>query len=113
MLGLSRELGSYQTGDASYYQGYQFFIAPTWKPTEKTAVRLRYDHGMRDYKGPLPGFVATNRQDTLDLASLAFEWQVIRAVKVTVSVQQDRRKSTETGLDYKNNGVNLGLEASF
>jgi exopolysaccharide biosynthesis operon protein EpsL len=113
MLGLRRELGSYQTGDASYYQGYQFFIAPTWKPTEKTAVRLRYDHGVRDYKGPLPGFVATNRQDKLDLASLAFEWQVIRAVKVTVSVQQDRRKSTETGLDYKNNGVNLGLEASF
>lgn len=112
-LGLSRELGSYQTGNASYYQGYRFFIAPTWKPTEKTAVRLRYDHGVRDYKGALPGFAATNRQDTLDQASLAFEWQVIRAVKVSVSVQQDRRKSTETGLDYKNNGVNLGLEASF
>ncbi len=112
-FGLSRELGSYQTGDASYYQGYQFFIAPTWKPTEKTAVRLRYDHGVRDYKGPLPGFAATNRQDTLDLASLAFEWQLIRAVKMTVSVQQDKRKSTEAGLDYKNNGVNLGVEASF
>jgi hypothetical protein len=76
-------------------------------------VRLRYDHGERDYKGPLPGFMATSRQDTLDLVSLAFEWQPVRAVKMTLSVQQDKRKSTETGLDYKSNGINLGVEAGF
>jgi hypothetical protein len=69
--GVVRELASYQTTTASYYEGYRFFVAPTWKPTEKTAVRLRYDHGARDFKGPLPGFAATNRRDTTNLLSLA------------------------------------------
>lgn len=111
--GLVRELGDYQTNNISYFQGNRFFIAPTWKPTEKTAVKFRYDHGTRNYKGPLPGFVATNRRDTTDLAVLGFEWQVIRAVKLTTSVFSDRRKSNESGADYKSHGMNVGVLASF
>jgi exopolysaccharide biosynthesis operon protein EpsL len=112
-LGLGRELGSYQTGTASYYQGSQFFVEPTWKPTAKTAVRLRYEHGVRDYKGPLPGFPATNRQDRVSLGTLAFDWQPTRAVTLTLSLQRDKRKSTEPGFDYKNNSVSLGAQISF
>ncbi|WP_426146772.1 XrtB/PEP-CTERM-associated polysaccharide biosynthesis outer membrane protein EpsL [Polaromonas sp. DSR2-3-2] len=111
--GVVRELGDYQTNNISYFQGNRFFIAPTWKPTEKTAVKFRYDHGVRNYKGPLPGFVATNRRDTTDLAILGFEWEVIRAVKVTTSVFTDRRKSNESGADYKSHGANLSVLASF
>lgn len=111
--GVARELGDYQTNNISYFQGNRFFIAPTWKPTEKTAVKFRHDHGVRNYKGPLPGFVATNRRDTTDLSVLGFEWEVIRAVKVTTSVFTDRRKSNETGADYKSHGVNLSVLASF
>lgn len=111
--GLVRELGDYQTNNISYFQGNRFFIAPTWKPTEKTAVKFRYDHGTRNYKGPLPGFVATNRRDTTNLAVLGFEWQVIRAVKLTTSVFSDRRKSNESGADYKSHGMNVGVLASF
>jgi exopolysaccharide biosynthesis operon protein EpsL len=33
--GVVRELGSYQTTTASYYEGWRVFVAPTWKPTEK------------------------------------------------------------------------------
>jgi exopolysaccharide biosynthesis operon protein EpsL len=111
--GVVRELGDYQTDDISYYQGNRLFIAPTWKPTEKTAVKFRYDHGVRDYKGPLPGAVATNRQDTTDLAVLGFEWEVIRAVKVTTSVFTDRRKSNVSNVDYKSHGANVSVLASF
>ena len=111
--GLVRELGDYQTNDISYYQGNRFFIAPTWKPTEKTAVKFRYDHGVRNYKGPLPNAVATNRRDTTDLAVLGFEWEVIRAVKVTTSVFTDRRKSSAFNADYKSHGANLSVLASF
>ena len=107
--GVVRELGDYQTDEINYYQGNRFFIAPTWKPTEKTAVKFRYDHGVRNYKGS----VSTNRRDTTDLAVLGFEWEVIRAVKVTTSVFTDRRKSNESGADYKSHGANLSVLASF
>ena len=111
--GVVRELGDYQTNNISYYQGNRFFVAPTWKPTEKTAVKFRYDHGVRNYKGPLPGFVDTNRRDTTDLAVLGFEWEVIRALKVTTSVFTDRRKSNEFGADYKSHGAILSVLTSF
>ena len=111
--GLARELGSYQASTASYFQGRRLFIAPTWKPTEKTAVRLRYDHAVRDYRGPLPGLPASNRQDTINIASLAVEWQPIRALKLTASVQRDNRSSSQTGFDYKSNAVNLLAQVSF
>lgn len=111
--GLVRELGSYQTTDSSYFVDNRIFVAPTWKPTEKTAVLLRYDYSRRSYKGPLPGFVSIDRRDTTNLGSIAFEWQAVRAVKVTTSLFTDRRKSNTPGFDYKSNGVNVSVLASF
>jgi exopolysaccharide biosynthesis operon protein EpsL len=113
IAGLGRELSSYQTDTSSYYEGYQVFIAPTWKATAKTSVQFRYEHGVRDYKGALPGFSSLNRRDTLDIASLAFEWQPTRAVTVTASALRDNRKSDAPGFDYKSNGVNLSVLARF
>lgn len=111
--GVVRELGSYQTTTSSYYEGWRFFVAPTWKATEKTAVRLRYDHGARDFKGPLPGFAANGRRDTTNLLSLAVEWQAMRALKLSATVQSDRRKSNEPGFDYKSNSFGVAADASF
>jgi exopolysaccharide biosynthesis operon protein EpsL len=108
--GLAQELGSYQTDLESYYKGYRFFIAPTWKPTAKTAVLLRYEHGVRDY---LPGVAPSNRRDTTNLGSIAFEWQAVRAVKLSLSMLRDTRKSNQPGFDYKSNGVNLSVLANF
>lgn len=111
--GVSRDLSDYQTNNISYYRSNRFFIAPIWKPTEKTAVKFRYDHSVRNYSGPLPGFVATNRRDTIDSNVLGFEWDVIRAVKLTTSVFTDRRKSNELGADYKSHGVSFSVLANF
>jgi exopolysaccharide biosynthesis operon protein EpsL len=111
--GAARELGSYQTATASYFEGHRFFIAPTWKPTEKTALRARYSHGVRDYNGALPGFVESNRRDTTKQASLAFDWMPWRALKLTASLQRDRRTSSEPGFDYRSNTVGLSALASF
>ncbi len=111
--GFARELGSYQTSRESYYEGYRVFIAPIYKPTEKTAVRLRYDHAVRDFKGPLPGFAPTNRRDTLRLASLSMEWEVVRALTLMATLQRDKRSSTATGFDYKSNALTLSAQARF
>ncbi|MEO5659622.1 MAG: XrtB/PEP-CTERM-associated polysaccharide biosynthesis outer membrane protein EpsL [Polaromonas sp.] len=104
--GFARELGSYQTASTNYYKGYRFFIAPSWKPTEKTAVLLRYDHGVRD-------FSPSNRRDTSNQGSLSFEWQAARAVKLSASILRDERNSNLPGFDFKSNGLNVSVLASF
>ncbi|NMM06429.1 MAG: putative exosortase B-associated extracellular polysaccharide biosynthesis transporter EpsL [Polaromonas sp.] len=111
--GAARELGSYQTTTSSYYQGYRFFVAPTWRATEKIAVRLRYDHGVRDYRGALPGFAAIDRKDKTRLASLALEWQAARALKLAASVQRDKRTSNDPRFDYVSNSVGVLAQLSF
>ena len=111
--GVVRELGSYQTNNASYYQGTRVFVAPTWKATENIAVRARYDYGIRDFKGPLPGFVASNRTDKTSLASLAVEWQPVRLLTLMAWLQRDQRTSNEFGADYKSNSVGVSAKASF
>ena len=110
--GLIRELGSYQTPTTSYFEGNRIFIGPVWKPTEKTAVRLRYDHGVRDFKGT-SGFSGTNRRDTLNIASLALEWQPIRALKLIAFAQQENRKSNDSGFNYKNSSIGISGVFSF
>jgi exopolysaccharide biosynthesis operon protein EpsL len=108
--GVVRELGSYQTTTASYYEGERLYISPVWKPTEKTAVRLRLDQGVRRYKGELAGVPPIGRRDTSTLTSLSLEWEVIRPLKVAVTLQQDKRTSN-AGFDYKANV--LGVSALF
>ena len=111
--GVVRELGSYQTNNASYYQGTRVFVAPTWKATDNIAVRARYDYGVRDFKGPLPGFSASSRADKTSLASLAVEWQPIRLVTLMAFLQRDQRTSNEFGSDYKSNSVGISAKATF
>ena len=110
--GVAHELGSYQDQTASYYEGNRFFISPTWKPTEKTAVRLRYDHGKRKFKGSLtvPGI---DRTDTTALSSIALEWQALRALKLAAMAQQQNRRSSAPGFDYKNTTVGVSAVFSF
>ena len=110
--GLIRDLGSYQTPTTSYFVGNRFFVTPVWKPTEKTAVRLRYDYGVRDFKGT-SGFSGTSRRDTTNIASLALEWQPIRALKLIAFAQQENRKSSDFGFNYKNASIGISGIFSF
>jgi len=111
--GLVRELGSYQTNQYSYYQGTRVFVAPTWKATDNIALRARYDYGVRDFKGPLPGFVASNRTDKTSLASLSVEWQPVRLLTLMAWLQRDQRTSNQFGADYKSNLVGVSAKATF
>jgi hypothetical protein len=111
--GAARELGSYQSPTASHYEGHRFFIAPTWKPSEKTALRAKYSHGVRNFSGALPGFVETGRRDTTRLVSLAFDWLPWRALRLTASLERDRRTSTDPRFDYQSNRFGLAAQAVF
>ena len=111
--GVVRELGSYQTNNTSYYQGTRVFVAPSWQATENIALRARYDYGVRDFKGPLPGFAASNRTDKTSLASLAVEWKPVRLLTLMAWLQRDQRSSNEFGADYKSNSVGISAKATF
>ena len=111
--GIVRELGSYQTNNSSYYQGTRVFVSPSWQATENIALRARYDYGVRDFKGPLPGFAASNRTDKTSLASLTAEWKPIRLLTLMAFVQRDQRSSNEFGADYKSNSVGISAKATF
>ncbi len=103
--GLVNELGSYGVG---HYDGYRLFVGPVWKATEKIVVRLRYDHGQRQFKGIVP-----DRQDRQDVATLAVEWSPIRALRLVGSWQRDQRRSDQAGLDYKATIYSVAALASF
>lgn len=111
--GYVRELENYQTLTESYYTGNRIFVAPTYKPTEKTAVRVRYDWGQRDFKGAMPGFVASGRKDDRNTVSLAVEWEPIRALLVSATLGREKRKSTQFGQDYTSNTFGVSALARF
>jgi exopolysaccharide biosynthesis operon protein EpsL len=112
--GFIKELNSYQTTDISYYDGYRFYVAPTYKPTEKIALRIRYDQGTRNYKGSSSLAVApSGRKDNIRLASVGVEYAPIRALTLAASLQRDQRTSNTLGADYKNNSVFLSALFKF
>lgn len=111
--GLVRELAPYQVADASYYEGLRLFLAPEWKPTAKTAVRLRLDHGTRTYKGSPVATALPQREDTLNIVALALEWEPIRALRLMATVQRDERSSNRAGADYRAHVYGIAAQASF
>ena len=112
--GVIREISSYQPSAIipSYFVGGRIYISPVWNPTEKTAVRLRLDQGLRYYKGGLEsGF--SGRRDTLSQDGVSFEWEPRRNVKLMASVAYDKRRSNIQNIDYKANLLGLSALVTF
>jgi exopolysaccharide biosynthesis operon protein EpsL len=110
--GLVRELASYVSDFGTHYEGTRLFVAPQWKPTVKTAVRLHLEHGMRTYKGAASA-LNSGREDSLSRLALGLEWEPIRALRLLATVQRDQRDTNRNGLDYKANMVGLSAVVSF
>jgi len=108
--GVIRELASYQPSTSSYYDSERLYISPVWKPTEKTAIRLRLDQGIRHYKGVV-GY--EGRRDEVGQAGVSVEWEPQRFVKLIASLAHDKRTSNFAGLDYKANVLGIAALFSF
>ncbi len=111
--GLLRELATYQTLDASYYEGYRLYVAPQWQAGAKTWLRLRLEQGERQYKGALPGTLASGRQDRLSISSLELQWQPLRTLNLIASVQRDQRRSNIAGADFSARILALSAQINF
>ncbi len=102
--GVIRDLAAFRTNFAGYFEGYRAFIEPRWQATAKTALRLRVEQGMRNYKAPLvPTDPDVGREDQLNLAAVALEWEPIRALRLMLTAQRDERSSNIAGRDYRAN----------
>lgn len=111
--GFSRELGSYEFGTGGSVRGNRFFIEPVWKPTEKTAVRLRYQRETRDWDVPGGGTIDAGRSDRVNTASAAFEWEPRRNLLVTTALRSERRSSNVAAFDYNATILSLGARFTF
>ncbi len=112
--GVIRDIASYQPNASipSYYIGDRVYISPVWNLTEKTAIRLRFDQGVRYYKGSLePGYAG--RRDILSQGGLSYEWEPRRNLKLLASVAYDKRSSNIQNLDYKANLLGLSALLKF
>ncbi len=111
--GWARELSSYQSISSSYTSTDRFTLAPYWRISEKTGLRLRYDHAQLEYRGAIAPTPQNGRVDTLRTGMVALEWQALRSVAVTTSLQSDRRTSNLPGNDYSTTITNISAQVSF
>jgi exopolysaccharide biosynthesis operon protein EpsL len=112
--GVIREISSYQPNAIipSYYTSGRVYVSPVWNLTEKTAIRLRFDQGLRYYKGSLePGYAG--RRDSLSQEGVSLEWEPRRNLKLMASLALDKRSSNIQNLDYKANVLGLSALLKF
>ncbi len=113
MATLTRELASFQTTYSSYTSTDRFILMPYWQISSKTALRTKYDYARRDYLGAIADTPANNRSDTLRTAMIALEWQPHRSTTLSASLQNDKRASNLSGLDYVSKSISLTAQISF
>ena len=114
-VGLSRELGSYQTNTSNYTQTDRVSIAPVWAISAKTLLRLNFGYAKRDYLGsPTPAAAnVLHRTDTLSDSALSFDWQPQPHLTLSAAVQDSRRSSNVSGLDFQSTTTSLSAQISF
>ncbi len=110
---LSRDLGSYEFSGGGQIRGWRLSLAPVWKPSEKTALRLRHAMERRTWRVVSPLAPDAGRKDRNRWDTLAFEWTPWRLLEMTASVRQERRNSNLPGLDFRAHIVTLGARLNF
>ncbi len=113
MAGVGREMNSYQSAYSSYAISDRFSVSPLWQITAKTALRGRYDYIRRDYRGAISDSPLIGRSDTIQAALIALEWQPLRTVLLSASLQNGRRSSNRDGFDYHNTIAGVSARLAF
>lgn len=112
------EVDGYDNLTTSYTQTKGISLEPTWSPTGKLSVSARLQHLKRDFLGNpslklFPGSLTPVRQDTLNTASLSVNYQPVRTLNISTSVQKERRSSNQSSAAYSDNTISLNMSFSF
>lgn len=111
--GWTRQLSAYETLYSSYTVTDSFYVNPVWQMSAKTALRFRYDYATIDYKGAIEPTSLNGRNDTLNTALLAVDWQPLNALSLSATVTDSRRTSSAPDSDYKNATAGINVQFSF
>lgn len=109
----TRELSSYQDGSTNYAQTDRLTIAPIWQISSKTTMRLRHELALRDYLGSPSPTLSNPRTDTTRDTTLSFDWQPFTYVTLSAALQDARRTSSVTGLDYQSTQTTVSARFAY
>ena len=76
-------------------------------------LRLRHEIALRDYLGSPTPLAATTRTDTTRDTTLSLDWQPSTNVTLSASLQDARRTSTVTGLDYQSTQTTVSARFAY
>jgi exopolysaccharide biosynthesis operon protein EpsL len=111
--GFARDLGSYEFNGGGRIHGWRLYLAPAWRPSEKTALRLRHTLERRDWSVLSSASPDLGREDRTRWSALTLEWTPRRLLEFTLSARQEHRHSNLPGLGFRANVVALGARLNF
>ncbi len=114
-LTLRRELSGFDAADATYSDVHGLSLAPSWSPTAKTNLRGRIEYRTVAYRGD-PGIVVSNapqRRDRIEALGLTGSYAPWRFLQLSLTVQTERRKSSNPLLPYRDNLGYFSAQFSF
>jgi exopolysaccharide biosynthesis operon protein EpsL len=91
--GASRGLSATGLATGGNVVSDRFWLGPVWKPTEHTAVNLRYERVARKWHDVPAGSVEVGRHDTQHNAMIGFDWLPRPKIIVSTSIRNERLKS--------------------
>lgn len=109
----SRELSAYQDSNTNYSQVDRLVVGPVWQIGAKTNMRLRHEIALRDYLGSPTSLAASTRTDTTRDTTLSLDWQPSIYVTLSAALQDARRTSSQTGLDYQSTQTTLSARFAY
>lgn len=111
--GLARDLGSYEFAGGGFIRGWRLFLAPVWRPSDKTVVRLRHARETRDWRVASPASPDALREDRTRWNSVTLEWTPRRWVSLTALARHERRNSSLPSQDFRATVFALGARLNF
>lgn len=110
---MEQELTSYQQISSSYISTQRYSLTPYWQIDAKTALRVRYAFARSEYLGAIATTPLNGRIDDLHTGMIALDWQPLRAVSLSASLQNDRRDSNQPAFDYKSSMFSITAQLNF
>ena len=110
--GLVRELAAYQVPGGSYVPVTRGFYSHVYKPTINTAVRLRLERDLRNWRGS-PSTPDSGRRDITQWASATVEWAVQRTVTLSGTLRAEKRNSNFPEQNYRSAGIAGAVKVTF
>lgn len=111
---VAREVRAYQTDYSKYWVGNRYILTPVWRTTEHTSLRVRFSQFDQSYPGSrLTNLYPSERHDTTRAASIGLNWQPRNSMLLSVWLQTEKRSSSYSNFQYKNNSASLAAQVSF